>query len=194
MNVELKPDFEINDASCKADTGRTLGEWFVWMDANHAGKGRRDLIRLIYDEIGQVKGDVWWPTTIWVEYGASKGIVKKDGLAEGYTICSTKTIAAPVDAIYALMAGSAKEGDAYSDPDGNSGQWLRLRPGKDVRLSWKTAGVETGTLVDCTFVDKGKGKTLVTLTHSKIQSRAEADGLRNAWGGFFTDLKAGLEG
>ncbi|MFM9872484.1 MAG: SRPBCC domain-containing protein [Fimbriimonadaceae bacterium] len=192
MKVELKPDFEISDAACKAAMGKTLGEWFAWIDQECAGMGRRDTIQAVYNATGR-GADLWWPTTIWVEYEASKGIVKKDGLAEGYTICSTKTIAAPVDAIYALMAGSAKEGDAYSDPDGNSGEWLRLRPGKDVRLNWKTAGVETGTMVDCTFVDKGKGKTLATLTHSKIQSRAEADGLRNAWGGFFTDLKAGLE-
>jgi hypothetical protein len=192
MNVELKPDFEINDASCKAATGKTLGEWFEWIESDCVGLGRRDTTQAIYNATGRGP-NVWWPTTIWVEYEASKGIVKKDGLAEGYTICSTKTIAAPIGAIYALMAGSAKEGDSYSDAQGNSGTWLRLRPGKDVRMSWKTAGVDTATQVDCTFVDKGKGKVLVTLTHSKIQSRAEADGLRNAWGDFFTDLKAGLE-
>ncbi len=192
MKIDLKPDHEVSDASCKASTGKTFAEWFAWIESEHPGQGRREIIRVIYEETGR-GSDVWWPTTIWVEYEAHKGVVKKDGSAEGYTICSTKTIAAPVDAIYALMAGTAAEGDKYSDPDGNAGEWLRLRPGKDVRLGWKTAGVESGTMVDCTFVDKGKGKTLVTLTHSKIQTRAEADGLRNAWGGFFVDLKDGLE-
>ena len=192
MKVDLKPDFEISDASCKAGTGKTFTEWFAWIESECAGKGRRDTVQDIYNATGR-GSDVWWPTTIWVQYEAHKGIVKKDGSAEGYTICSTKTIAAPIEALYAAMAGAATEGEAYSDEGRNSGEWLRLRPGKDIRLSWKTAGIDTPTQVDCTFVDKGKGKTLVTLTHSKIQSREEADGLRNAWAGFFTDLKANIE-
>ncbi len=44
-----------------------------------------------------------------------------------------------------------------------------------------------------TFADKGKGKTLVTLMHNRIQNRTEADGLRAAWGAAFDKLKQMLE-
>lgn len=193
MDITLKPDFDITNESCQSATGRTLSQWFDWIDSECAGQGRRNTIQAIYNETGRGP-DVWWPTTIWVEYEAAKGIVKKDGSAEGYTICSTKTIAAPVDKLYGAMAGQVHEGDPYSDSGGNSGIWLRLRQGKDIRLAWTTNGIETPTQVDCTYADNGKGKTLVTLTHSKIQTRAEADGLRNAWARYFDTLKAQAEG
>ncbi|ARU41918.1 hypothetical protein CCB80_12515 [Armatimonadetes bacterium Uphvl-Ar1] len=192
MKVELRPDFEVTDESCRAATGKTFAEWFDWIDSGEGGAGRRNVVNAIYDATGR-GADVWWPTTIWVEYEAAKGIVKKDGLAEGYNICCTKTISAPVEIVYFALAGTAKEGNEYSDPEGNSGTWLRLRPGKDVRLQWRTAGIENETLMDCALADKGKGKTGVVLNHQRIQTRAEADGLRRAWGQFLDELKSGLE-
>ncbi len=192
MRVTLEPDFPISDESCLAATGKTFDQWFAWIEEHHPKSGRRDVIRSIW-ELRDRPGDMWWETTIWVEYEASKGIFKKDGLAEGYNICVTKSIAAPVAVIYALMAGSAAEGDVYADPDGHSGVWLRLRLGKDIRLSWQTAGIDAPSLVDCAFAEKG-GKTGITLNHQRIQSRAEADGLRKAWGELFASMKSQLEG
>lgn len=80
------------------------------------------------------------------------------------------------------------------DDGGNAGTWARLRPGKDVRIAWTTAGVATPTQVDAAFADKGKGKTGITLTHNRIQTREEADGLREAWGAAFVRLKAAMDG
>ncbi|QYK52203.1 MAG: SRPBCC domain-containing protein [Fimbriimonadaceae bacterium] len=193
MKIELRTDNEVSDASCKASTGKTLTEWFAWIDQEQSGKGRRDAIQALYDATGRGK-DVWWPTVIWVEYEKSKGIVKKDGLAEGFNICSTKTIAASVDDCYNAFVGSAKEGDAYSDSGGNQGTWTRLRPGKDARIAWQTAGVETPTQVDVAFADKGKGKTGVTLMHQRIQTPEESDGVRRAWAEYFDSMKTKLEG
>lgn len=202
MNIQLTSDFPVTDEGCKASTGKTLSEWFAAIEAFGPEKGRRDVINWIYNETGRGK-DVWWPTTLWVAYEESKGIVKKDGLAEGYNICNTKTIAASVDSIYAafteagknawLGCSTAAEGAPYSDGGGNTGTWLRLRPGKDVRIAWQTKGVPHGTQVDASFTDNGKGKTLINVMHSRIQTREEADGLRNAWGEALNRLKAELE-
>ena len=35
-------------------------------------------------------------------YERHKGVTKKDGRPEGYTICATKTIKAPVDKVYKI--------------------------------------------------------------------------------------------
>lgn len=203
MIVELKSEFPVTDASCAEATGRTFGEWAEALDAEgYAGK-RREAIRWLYDLTGR-GADVWWATTIWVEYERRRGVVnKKDGLAEGYNICVTKSVAASPEAVFAaftreaelgwLGASGASEDGIYADDGGNEGVWLRLRPGKDVRLSWRTAGVETQTQVDAAFADSGKGKTGVTLNHARIQTREEADGLRRAWGQAFERLKAQLE-
>lgn len=202
MIVTLQPDKPVDDATCMAATGKTLAEWFAAIESFGPEKGRREVINWLYDETGRGK-DVWWPTTIWVEFERAKGIVnKKDGLAEGYNICVTKTITASPEAVYKaftdpahsgwLGANAASEGATYTDAGGNSGTWLRLRPGKDVRIAWQTKGVDTPTQVDAMFVEKG-GKTGITLNHQRIQTRDEADGLRAAWSAAFDRLKAQLE-
>lgn len=199
MNIKLVPDFEISDASCKAATGKTLTEWFALVESR--GEGRRDTINWIYNETGRGK-DVWWPTTIWVEYERSKGIVKKDGLAEGYTVCCTKLVAAPVEVVYDHFTsntawwgvpGQAEEGKSVTDDGGNELTWLRLRPGKDVRFDWKTKGCQDTVRFDVTLADNGKGKTQINVMPSRIQDRPEADGLRNAWAEANERLKSMLE-
>ncbi len=201
MKVQLTPDFPVTDEACQAATGKTFAEWFAAIETCPE-EGRRMVIQWIYNETGRGK-DVWWPTTIWVQYERSKGVVnKKDGLSEGYHICCTKGIKASAQAVYEaftdgtkndwLGCNAAAEGAGYSDDGGNEGTWLRLRPGKDVRIAWKTAGVETPTMVDAVFAEKD-GKTGITVNHARIQDREEADGLRKAWGEALNVLKARLE-
>jgi uncharacterized protein YndB with AHSA1/START domain len=200
MEVNLKSDFEISEEQCKASTGKLLSEWINLVEPK-AAAGRRETISWLYDETGRGK-DTWWPTTIWVEFERSRGIVnKKDGRAEGYNICVTKTVKASADAVYKAWTESseewldcnhAAENSDYQDRGGNTGTWLRLRPAKDVRIQWKTKGVDTPTTVDATFVEKD-GKTGITVQHARIQTREEADGLRNAWTEALNKLKQKLE-
>lgn len=202
MNIVLKSDFAVNDEACREVTGRTLAQWFEAIEARGPGIGRRDTISWIYDETGRGK-DVWWPTTIWVEYEAARGIVnKKDGLAEGYNICVTKSVKASSQAVYEafteagknefLGCNTAHEGAVYTDQGGNQGTWARLRPGKDIRLTWRTNGVNTPSTVDITFNEKD-GKTAIAVMHNRIQTREEADGLRVAWSDALSRLKLQLE-
>lgn len=200
MKVELTADQPLTNDSCLAATGKTLDDWIAYLESKpDLAAKRRDAIHDLYDQTNRGP-DVWWPTTIFVEYERKHGKTKKDGLLEGYTICSTKTIAAPVEAIYAAWKdpGTVKEwyGEFKSDgtdESGNQADLVRDRENKDLRYTWQTAGVPHQTQADVTFQDKGKGKTLVTITHAKIQTREEADGLRNAWGHALDKLKSILE-
>ncbi len=205
MKVTYEPDFPVTDAECKAATGKTFAEWGEEIEKSDLASKRRDAIHMIYNSTER-KADVWWPTTVWVEYERAKGIVKKDGLAEGYNICATKTIKAPVEEVYkawidpAAMKdwycggyeGEVVEGGEMKDCDGNKAIFTRVRENKDLRMKW-TSREGGETLVDVVFADKGGGKTLVTLTHQRIQDRPEADGLRRAWGEVFDRLKERLE-
>jgi len=186
MQVDLVSDFPVTDEACKATTGKTFGQWIATIDARGIGKGRREVIQWLYDETGRGK-DVWWATTIWVEYERSKGVVvKKDGLAEGYNICVTKSVSAPVAAAFSAFS-------SVVESCGNAAVLLRVREDKDLRFSWQTSGVPDKTLVDVTFLDSGKGKTAIAIMHTRIQTRAESDGLRNAWTKVLNDLKARVE-
>ncbi len=199
MKVVNKPDFEVNDAECKKATGKTLKQWFKELDGiDGLKKGRRAVTQHIY----AAKADPWWPTTIAVEYEAHHDVKKKDGLPEGYTICVTKTISAPVAKVYKTWTTPAKFAELFGDSGtqdlkvdgklsckaGCQGTFTRIRPDKDLRFTWQHKGSSAPMVVDVQFQD-AKGKCLMNVMTSRIQTRAEADGLRNAWTEFLNGLK-----
>jgi len=75
-------------------------------------------------------------------------------------------------------------------PQTGHGTVGRIRPGKDIRMSWQSPGFEE-TEVEIQFARMGE-KTTVNVYHKRIQTRAEADGLRRAWGGALDLLRAKL--
>lgn len=203
MKVELKSDFPITDDSCKQATGKTIGEWMAQLEQRPELEGkRRETINFLYDAMGRGK-DTWWATTIWVERERSKGVVLKDGRPDGYNICATKTITAPLHQVFEAFTGpmlaswfgddaKATADGSLTDQAGNQATAIRVREGKDIRYKWRTAGGSDETDVDVMFAEKA-GKTGITLNHGRIQTRDEADGLRRAWGECFNRLKANLE-
>ncbi|MBS1724993.1 MAG: SRPBCC domain-containing protein [Armatimonadetes bacterium] len=199
MKVINKPDNPVTDEACKAATGKTFSEWFAFLDSHDGLKiGRRESMMLMI----QPGRDPWWPTTIYVEYEKHHGVTKKDGLLEGFSICATKTINAPVDKTYkvwtddkgfAQMLGDnakqeVKEGGAISCDGGCKGTYTRVRENKDLRFTWEHPGATAPMTVDVMFQDN-KGKTLMNVMTSRIQTRGESDGLRDAWGEALTRLK-----
>ncbi|HWA84101.1 MAG TPA: SRPBCC domain-containing protein [Fimbriimonadaceae bacterium] len=203
MNVELKPDYELTDEACEAATGKTLTYWFEAIAGRPELKGkRREAVNLwLYPEMGK---NIWWAATAWVEFERRNGIVQKDGRIEGYNICVTKSISAPVETVFQAwtheligdwFGDSAKVSDDKSieDARGTSATAIRVRENKDLRYRWTSGPGGQETQVEVAFADAGKGKTGITLTHNRIQTRDEADGLRRAWGEAFNRLKAALE-
>ena len=200
MRITNKPDFPITDGGCKKATGKTLKQWFKELDKIDGLKqGRRASTQHIYAS----KADPWWPTTIYVAYEAHHGVKKKDGLAEGYSICATKSINVPVDKVYKTwtdpksfgeMFGdngtqTLEEGGAIACKGGCKGTFIRIRPNKDLRFTWEHKGCTAPMRVDVQFQDN-KGKCLMNVMTSRIQTRPEADGLRNAWAEALARLKS----
>ena len=133
---------------------------------------------------------------------------KKDGLFEGYFVCATKTIGAPPNDVFAAWSSGpelskwfgvvtkaeVKDGGAFENKDGDRGKFLRVRENKDIRMTFENKGLAAPTQVDVQFQDKGKGKTGLLVNHTRIQTRAEADGLRAAWAEALDHLKAVARG
>jgi uncharacterized protein YndB with AHSA1/START domain len=205
MKLSIVDSPEITDASSKKATGKTLKQWFSLLDdAAATGKKRRDLTTLVYE---QTDKDAWWSTTLVVEHEKARGQKEKDGRPTGYGICVTKTVAGSVGEVYrafsdpsALSAwlgpntkADVVDGGQFQNKDGDQGTFKRVRPDKDLRFTWDRKDVAEGSLVDVAFADKGKGKTGITLNHTRIISRADADRLRAGWGEAFDRLKELLE-
>lgn len=199
MQVKNVSDFALNDQTCKSETGKTLAEWFAELDGLDALKmGRRETTNHIHSETKSP----WWSTTIAVEYERAKEVKKKDGLYEGYTICVTKTIGAPVSKTYKTWVDSKSFAEMFGDggtqevKEGGKircsgrceAEFTRVRPDKDLRLTWRHPGCTAPIQIDVQFQDN-KGKTLMNVMPSRVQSRAEADGLRNAWTEAMAKLK-----
>ena len=206
MKVKLETQNPLTEEAVKAATGKTWNQWFkVLDDRGGIAQGRRAIGDYLF---GECKLDVWWSATLNVEYEAARGVVEKDGRPKGYMICVTKTIAAPVEKAFAAWASTeglnswfssknkaeVADGGRYSNADGDTGVFKRVRKNKDLRFTWENPAHTAGTVVDVVFQDKGKGKTGVMITHDRIQQRAEADGLREGWGEALSRLKTVLEG
>ncbi len=182
MNVDLHPDFPVDDESCRAATGKTLDEWSELLSAKPelAGK-RRESISWLWDQTDRSSTAMWWGTTIYVEHERRLGKVQKDGRPEGYNICVTKSVAAPIERVLGALVNSIP-----------SERVTRVRDGKDVRATWHTPGTEAPTELEA-MVKEATGKVGITLYHKRIETRAEADGLRRAWQGRLDEIKRELE-
>ncbi len=202
MKIENISDQPFTDEACKAATGKTIEAWYAELDGLTGPKvGRRDRVHHIYESCKEH----WWATSVAVEYEAARGQKEKDGRQKGYFICSTKTLGVPVEAAYNAWTSSEalgpwfgdakidlKEDGELIDSDGNRATFKRIRENKDLRFIW-TGRDGQESLVDVSFTDKGGGKTGLLINHDRIQTRAEADGVRRAWSDALDKMKASLE-
>lgn len=199
MQVDYESDFPVTDEACVAATGKPFADWFRRIEAAGLADKRRDAIQLVYNETGRGK-DVWWPTTIWVEFERVRGVVKKDGRPEGYNICCTKGFKETPEALFPHFAseaafgawvtgwsGAIADGAPFRCGDA-TGTVGRIRPAKDIRMVWSSPG-RPPTEIEIQFAVMG-GKTTINFYHKRIGTRAEADGLRRAWGAALDRLKA----
>ena len=196
---------DLSDKAVKAKTGKTLAQWYAYLEFRGGiDKGRREHVTHLYSEANL---DEWWSVTVVVEYEKHKHQVEKDGMPKGYSICSTKTVAAPVAKVFESFGNpksldawlgpkskaTFKDGGSFENGAGDKGTFERIRPNKDIRLIWNNEKLAPGTKVEVLFADKGKGKTGITLNHTRIASRHDADQLRAGWSAAFDKLKEFLE-
>src|SRR5947208_11020938 len=182
MKIEIKTAQPLTDESAKAATGRTLTEWYDYLDTWGAKeKGRRETGVHLYHEL---KLENWWQNTIGVEYENARGMREKNGRLRGYNICATKTINAPAEKVYAAWTTAAgldkwfgdgnkatfENGGRFENADGNCGEFKRVRENKDIRIAWEDTRFSPGSVADVTFTAKGE-KCLLMANHDRIQTR-----------------------
>jgi len=180
MTVELVSDQPVTDEACLAATGKTLAQWSAEL-SGQTFKNRREATVWLWDQVGRSPQQAWWGITIFVEHERRTGKLQKDGRPEGYGICSTKTVKAPVAQVQEALVRAM-----------DGAEILRVRDGKDSRAKWTTPGIEGATEVDALLAVQGD-KVGITLNHTRIQTREEADGLRRAWSEALAKVKSECE-
>jgi uncharacterized protein YndB with AHSA1/START domain len=206
MKVDLQSEQEVSEANAKAVTSHTLQQWFALLDAQGGlALGRRALGVWMRDEM---KVDAWWCPTINHEYELARGQVEKDGKPKGYMICATKSIKAdPARCFAAFASGAAldawfgkgnqidlKDGGSWTCADGNQATVKKVNPGKTIKLVWEDKALSMPAPLEIKFdTAGGPGKCTVMVSVDRLQTRAEADGYRKAWGKVLDQLKAVIE-
>lgn len=151
-------------------TGKPWAEWMALLDAA-GGRGMNH--KQIVNYLGHnYRVSAWWQQHITVAYEQSRGLRARHEMPDGYQISRTRTIAAPLAAVYA----------AWTDDDARA-RWLpdavftvrAATPPRTLRLTWSD-----GTLVEVRLADKGD-RTAVTVQHNKLPDAAAAERMKAYW-------------
>jgi hypothetical protein len=174
-----------SDEVIRANTGRGWDEWFALLDGwGAAERSHTEIARWVASE-HQVGG--WWAQGVTVAYEQARGLrapgQRRGGLFEAN---ATKTVAVPVDRLYA----------AFADPALRE-RWLpgatleprTARAGKSIRADWE----DGSTRLVIGFTARGDAKSQVALVHERIPDAATAEKLKTFWRERVAVLKQVLE-
>jgi len=176
---------QTSEASVLARTGRTWNEWFSLLDAWGAiDRPHPEIARWIVEEHG-VTG--WSAQSITVAYEQARGRRAAGQGADGrYRINASRTVAAPVDRLYA----------AFTDPELRA-RWLpeelRIRTAtapRSMRADWP----DGASRIVVAFTAKDDGRTQLALSHERLPDADAAAQVKKGWRERLDALKELLEG
>ena len=165
-------------------TGKGWSEWLAILDREKAGSmTHQEIDRLLYEKHG-VPG--WWSQMITVGYEQARGMRAKHQKPGGFEIGRSKTIAAPVDAVFAAWSDARRRARWLADP----GITIRkATPGKSLRVTW----VDGKTSLAVDFSPRGTTKTVVAVQHGKLRDARAAERMKSYWAAQLERLKTLLE-
>jgi hypothetical protein len=166
----------MRDEAVAAKTGRTWAQWVEALDA--AGAPALDhtaLAELVHTAFG-IGG--WWSQSVAVGYERIRGRRELHQTAKGFAVSKTRTFAVPLAALRRAFAPAVLR------------QWLgeaKVTPRKTTPkvARWTEAD---GTHVDVQLAAKGRGRSVASLQHTKLVSRADVERRRTFWSAKFEAL------
>jgi hypothetical protein len=169
----------MSDEKIAAKTGHTWREWARLLDGDNAAAMPHGKIAALLH--GKHRVDDWWAQMVTVGYERIKGLRERGQRRDGaYEINKSRTFAVPVTALFEVWAADAIRERWL----GGVGSTVRTATApKSLRLQWPD-----GAIVVVAFTSKSPTKSVVTLAHTKLPSRAAADDARKFWTSRFEAL------
>ena len=183
----------ISDEAVSKATGKNWKHWFQVLDKfDVKNNGHKAAALFLFDKCG-VPG--WWSQMITVEYERERGLRKVGERPDGFEISASKTIAAPVSKVFSAWANADKlnrwfttgavqqfkTGGTYSNNNHDKGVFKRIVLNRTIKFTWDNENHCPGTMVMVEFTPKPDGRTVVRITHSRIKSLKEAEGMKTGW-------------
>lgn len=171
------PDGELRVAGMRSAavaraTGRGWSEWFAILDRAGADRmSHKEIATYLHDR--RAVPD-WWSQMVTVGYEQARGRRAKHQKPDGYSVSASKTVAAPLDRLFAAWTEAGQRARWLADP---AFTVRRATPGKSMRITW----VDGRTHVDANFYARGAGRSQVAVEHSKLVSAAAAARMKAYW-------------
>jgi uncharacterized protein YndB with AHSA1/START domain len=181
-----KPWLATSDAAIRERTGRGWEAWFDALDAwGAAERTHRETARWVAAELG-IDPLAWNAQAITHSYERVRGLRAPGEHADGFTVTASKTVAVPVEALYA----------AFADPVQRA-RWLpgadlrerTSRPPRSARFDW---GDGPGR-VHVALAAKGDARSTASVQHARLADAAEAERMKAFWRERVAALKTTLE-
>jgi len=174
----------ITDKLVSELSGKTLEEWFVWLDRQ--GAAEMDYAS-IYALAGSATGlqplGEWNLNLLTTSYEWSRGLKERGQKKDGFEISVSKTFAVAAPVLYASWLDEALRR-----------QWLPLKTldvtkateNKSVRIAW----ADGRTRVSVELYPKGENKAQMVVQHMKIEDAVQAAAFKEYWSQRLAALKA----
>jgi uncharacterized protein YndB with AHSA1/START domain len=174
----------MSDDAVKAKTGRTWKQWFAILDKAGAKKmSHQEIVKYLHTE--QAVGP-WWQQMVTVAYEQARGLRKQHERPNGYQISVSRTVNVPVASLYKAFA-SDKARHSWLADDGLEVRTTQAN--KSIRGAWN----EVKTSLEISFLPKGKDKSQVVVTHSKLPNAQASKTMKAFWGKALDRLRESLE-
>lgn len=172
MSEFLDPEVVTGTSSAAAEkaTGKPWAEWMALLDA----AGAREMShKEIVAHLGRhFRVSAWWQQQLTVGYEKSRGLRQQHEMTDGYQVSRSKTVGAPIAAVYAAWADEATRARWLPDA---AFTVRTATPPRTLRLAWGD-----GTLVEVRLVDKGD-RTAVTVQQNKLPDAEAAERMKAYW-------------
>jgi len=173
----------MSDEAVRTRTGKTWAEWFAALDA--AGAAELDHKAIVEILARDFHLDPWWQQMVTVAYEQERGKRVLYQTTHGYQVSRSKTLAVPVEKLYAAFADAALRGrwlpDVVFDIHSQT-------PNKVIHLAW-----DDGSQVEARFTPRGAGRCQVTVQHNKLKDPGEAERMKAYWGDALGRLSGAVE-
>jgi len=196
----------VSEQALRAKTGKTWAEWFAMLDGWGASeKGHKQTARYLAESWGV---SAWWAQSITVRYERERGLRAFGQRSEGtFTVSVQRTMRATSEQVFDALTrpdvlsrwftrsaqADLRVGGRYANADGDQGEFLIFDRPRRLRFTWDNPEHSPNTLVEVVLTEKPGGRVTLRLEHSRIQTQAYFQDMKEGWTWAMDSLKSYLE-
>ncbi len=175
-----------SDETIRERTGRGWEEWFDLLDEwGAADRTHREIARWLGEQQG-IHPLAWNAQAIAGSYERARRGRQVGEHEDGFTVTASKTVAVPVERLYAAFVDPGLRERWL--PDGDLRERTTIEP-RSARFDWG----DGATRVHVSFAAKGEGKSVAALSHERLPDGGEAERMKVFWRERVAGLKQELE-